>query len=104
MWSIDDLPSLVPGDKFVPPFGAITPQRHYFLFGTPISTADISTDDRDGCARAYAEARAQVNRGMQRLRDEVRAADEYSELLPRTAWEAVYDATAPGPAPFEQQR
>ena len=45
-------------------------------------------------------ARAQVDRGMQQLRDEVRAADDYRALVPRTAWEAVYDA-APGPARFE---
>ena len=40
------LPSLVEGDDFVPPFGAITPARHYFLFGTPISTAAIDPSDR----------------------------------------------------------
>ena len=98
---VDDLPSLVPGDKFVPPFGAITPQRHYFLFGRPLSTESLAADDREGCARVYADARAQVDRGMQRLRDEVRAEDDYRSLVPRTAWEAVYDAAAPGPARFE---
>jgi len=95
------LPSLVPDDKFVPPFGALTPQRHYFLFGKPISTAELRPDDREVCAAAYAELRGQVEAGVTRLRDEVRAKDDFRELLPRTAWEAVYDAQAPGPAALE---
>ena len=80
----------------------ITPCRHYFLFGSPISTAALEPTDRDGCARVYAELKQQVTGGISRLM-EVRAADEFREPLPRTAWEALYDETAPGPAAFEQQ-
>ena len=98
---IDALPSLVADDKFVPPFGTLTPRRHYFAFGKPISTVELRADDRESCASVYAELREQVSGGTVRLREEVRAADPYSELLKRSAWEALYDAQAPGPAELE---
>ena len=94
---VEPLPSLVPDDFFVPPFGYISPQRHYFLFGTPIDTTPIDPADRDECARAYAGLKGQVVEGVRRLDEDVRAADPYRELVPRTAWEALYDAQAPGP-------
>jgi len=101
---IAGMPSLVADDKFVPPFGMITPARHYFLFGTPIDTSALRPDDREGCAAAYAELRAQVDGGIARLKTEVRANDEFRELPKRVAWEAVYDDQAPGPAAFEASR
>ena len=100
---VDAIPSLVPDDKFVPPFGAVTPARHYFLFGTPIPTAGIRPDDREACAAAYTALRGQVEAGIDTLREEVRPADPYRELVPRTAWEALYDAPAPGPPSFERR-
>ena len=42
--------------------------------------------------------------GIARLKTEVRENDEYRELPKRMAWEAVYDAQAPGPVSFEQSR
>jgi hypothetical protein len=98
---VGDLPSLVEGDKFVPPFGAITPNRHYFLFGAPISTAEIDPDDREACAAAYALLRARVEGGLRTLQDDVRPADPYRELVARSAWEASRDAQAPGPPGYE---
>jgi len=94
---VAEMPSLVEDDVFVPPFGAITPQRHYFLFGSPISTSEISSDDSEAVARAYADLRGQVEGGIQRLREEVRPADSYSDLATRTAWEMLYGMQAPAP-------
>ena len=98
---VSELPELVPGDKFVPPFGAITPNRHYFLFGSAISTDEIDPDDREACAAAYRTLRSRVEGGMRVLQDEVRPADPYRELIARSAWETVYAAQAPGPAKYE---
>lgn len=95
---IEALPSLVPGDIFVPPFGYISPARHYFLFGRPIDLRGVDPNDRETCARVYAEVRGAVEGGITRLQLEVRANDPYRELVPRTAWEAMFDAQAPGPA------
>ena len=95
---IEALPSLVPGDVFVPPFGYISPARHYFLFGLPIDLRGVDPNDRETCARLYAEVRGAVDAGITRLQLEVRANDPYRKLVPRTAWEAMFDAQAPGPA------
>ena len=94
------LPSLVPGDAFVPPFGAITPERHYFAFGTPIPTDELDPSDRAGCEAAYANLRAQVEGGMKQLREDVRPKDDYRGLAARLAWEALYDDQAPGPSGY----
>ena len=94
---VDALPSLVPGDVFVPPFGAITPQRHYFLFGAPIDLTSVDPADREACARVYDDVRAAVRGGVSRLQQEVRDEDEYRDLVKRSAWEALFDAQAPGP-------
>ena len=79
----------------MPPVGMITPKRHYFLFGRPLRTAELRADDRAGCERAYAELKARVEGGIERLRREVRANDPYAGLAERTAYEAFYGATAP---------
>ena len=41
---------LMPAEVFVPPFGALTPERHYFLFGQPIDLAGVSPE-RASCSR-----------------------------------------------------
>ena len=97
---VSGLPSLVEGDAFVPPFGAVTPARHYFVFGTPIPTRDLDPSDRAGCEAAYADLRRQVKGGISLLREEVRPADPYRDLVKRSAWEAVYDGQAPGAAGY----
>lgn len=94
---IAGLPSFVDGDVFVPPVGLITPQRHYFLFGQPISTRDIDPADRRACEEAYGRLRAAVRGGVGRLQ-RVRDRDPYRDLLPRTAYEAATGAPAPAPA------
>ena len=98
---IEQLPSLVKDDVFVPPFGAITPSRHYFLFGAPISTAAVDPDDRAACEATYAQLRACVEGGLHVLQDEVRPADPYAAWAQRAAWEAVYDEQAPGPEGYK---
>ena len=54
-----------------------------------------------GCEAAYAELRGQVEGGLRTLQDELRPADPYRELLPRGAWEALYNAQAPGPPGYD---
>ena len=41
---------LMPAEVFVPPFGALTPERHYFLFGQPIDLAGVAAEDQESCA------------------------------------------------------
>ena len=53
------------------------------------------------CEKAYAALRAQVEGGIQDLRRDVRPADQYRDFVARSAWETLYDATAPGPAGYE---
>eukprot|EP00325_Prymnesiales_sp_UTEX-LB-985_P034237 CAMPEP_0174717934 /NCGR_PEP_ID=MMETSP1094-20130205/27573_1 /TAXON_ID=156173 /ORGANISM="Chrysochromulina brevifilum, Strain UTEX LB 985" /LENGTH=120 /DNA_ID=CAMNT_0015917939 /DNA_START=11 /DNA_END=373 /DNA_ORIENTATION=- len=94
---VAQMPSLVEGDVFVPPFGAITPQRHYFLFGQPIPLANLSANDAEGIAAVYAELRTAVESGMHALLDEVRPLDPFRELGKRAAWEALNGVQAPAP-------
>jgi len=94
---VGTLPSFVPGDVFVPPVGALTPQRHYFLFGAPVDLTGVEPSDRETCASVYDEVRAAVVGGVARLKREVRERDGFRDSFKRTAWEAVYDAQAPGP-------
>ena len=94
---VGGMPSLVEDDVFVPPFGAITPQRHYFLFGEPIATAGVDPADREAVAAVYSELKRQVTDGLATLRQEVRPSDPYSDLVKRTAWETLYGVQAPGP-------
>jgi hypothetical protein len=93
---IAGLPSFVDGDVFVPPVGIVNPQRHYFLFGAPISTREIDPTDRAACEEAYARLRAAVEGGVGRLK-RVRDTDPYRDLLPRIAYEAATGAPAPAP-------
>ena len=86
---------MVDGDVFVPPVGLITPKRHYFLFGEPVSTASIDPADRDACQAAYAQLRQRVEGGIERLQREVRAADPYEGIAVRTAYEVFYGQQAP---------
>ena len=95
--------SLVEDDVFVPPVGAITPQRHYFLFGRPISTAEIDPRDEQAVAAAYAELRSRVTGGLRVLQEELRPKDTFRELLPRSAWESLYDTQAPGPVGYTDE-
>ena len=105
----------------MPPVGALTPQRHYFLFGAPVDLTGVEPSDRETCASVCAgiersglrrvlaptsppapvhrhdEVRAAVVGGVARLKREVRERDGFRDNFKRTAWEAVYDAQAPGP-------
>ena len=87
----------MPAEVFVPPFGALTPERHYFLFGQPIDLAGVSPDDEAACAAVYERVQGAVKGGILRLQRDVRANDPYRDLILRSAWEALYDAQAPGP-------
>ena len=95
------MPSLVDGDVFVPPFGAVTPNRHYFLFGEPIATDEIDPNDGAAVAAAYAQLKGRVLEGLLTLQDEVRPADPYANFVRRTAWEGLYDTQAPGPPAYK---
>lgn len=95
---VELLPSLVDGDKFVPPFGVIKPERYYFAFGAPIATDDLAPDDDEAVARVYAQLKAQVLGGIGQLK-QLRARDPYSDFAQRTAFEVLNGAQAPAPPP-----
>ena len=91
-----NLPSLVQDDVFVPPVGTILPARYYFAFGAPLPTEDIDPADDAAIEAAYAELRARVLGGIERLR-ELRARDPYADVVKRTAYEVANGAQAPPP-------
>ena len=90
------LPSLVKDDVFVPPVGQILPERYYFAFGAPLTTDQIAPDDDAAVEAAYAELRARVLGGIDRLR-ELRERDPYSDFTRRTAYEVLNGVAAPPP-------
>ena len=94
---VEDLPTLVEDDLFVPPFGAILPARHYFEFARPIETASISPDDEAAVQAAYAQLRQAVLDGIGELR-ELRERDPYADFARRAAFELATGEQAP-PAP-----
>ena len=88
------LPSLVPDDVFVPPVGTILPARYYFAFGAPLPTENIDPADDAAVEATYAELRARVLGGIERLR-ELRERDPYSDFAQRTAYEVLNGVQAP---------
>ena len=88
------LPSLVPDDVFVPPVGTILPARYYFAFGAPLPTENIDPADDAAVEATYAELRARVLGGIERLR-ELRERDPYSDFAQRTAYEVLNGGQAP---------
>ena len=93
---LEPLPSLVDGDKFVPPFGVIKPERYYFAFGAPIATDGLAPDDDEAVARVYAQLKAEVLGGIAQLKQK-RARDPYADFAQRTAFEVLNGAQAPPP-------
>ena len=88
------MPSLVQDDVFVPPVGTILPARYYFAFGAPLPTDGIDPADDAAVEAAYAELRAGVLGGIERLR-ELRERDPYSDFAQRTAYEVLNGGQAP---------
>ena len=88
------MPSYVEGDIFVPPAGLILPERYYFQFGRPVSTAELRADDEAGIASLHAQLQRDVEAGIDTLR-ECRERDPYRQFPARAAWEAVNGVQAP---------
>lgn len=93
---IAPLPSLVEGDKFVPPIGTILPERYYFAFGTPIPTSAISAGDDAAVEQAYAQLKQRVLGGIEELRA-LRERDGYANFARRAAFELATGDQAPPP-------
>jgi len=92
-----DLPSYVEDDVFVPPVPAPRlqgPRRNYFLFGEPVSTAELDHRDRDACTEVYAKVRRSVEAGLEHLL-EARKKDPFEETTLRYAWEQATGVQAP---------
>ena len=56
-------------ELFTPPFALPKPlpDRHYFLFGKPIDTANIDYRNKSKCDVVYKEVQAEMNRGFRDL-------------------------------------
>ena len=70
------------------------PARHYFVFGQPFDTSTIDHNDRESCARAYADIKSELRRGL----DDVLAArehDPFKDFATRWALERVSGKRAP---------
>jgi len=82
-------------ERFVPPVVVPTvPARHYFVFGQPFDTSTIDHNDRESCARAYADIKSELRRGL----DDVLAArehDPFKDFATRWALERVSGKRAP---------
>ena len=70
------------------------PARHYFVFGTPMSTEGLDHGDREGCEVFYEDVKREMRRGF----DDVlraREKDPFSDSLRRIAYERVTGKIAP---------
>ena len=84
-----------PGERFVTPISVPkVPGRYYFLFGAPISTAEVNPSDRDACAALYTSVQTELEGCIDFLLEK-RQEDPYEPALPRAAVEASWG--------FEQQ-
>jgi len=83
-------------ELFQPPLVVpkIVPARHYFVFGTPMSTKDIDHKDKENCKILYDEVQKEMYRGFDDIlyaRDQ----DPYADSVRRIASEWVSGKQAP---------
>jgi len=83
-------------ELFTPPFALPKPlpDRHYFLFGKPIDTANIDYRNKSKCDVVYKEVQAEMNRGFRDLL-RARESDSYRDSPKRLAYERLTGKTAP---------
>jgi hypothetical protein len=70
------------------------PARHYFLFGQPLDTSQLSPTDAEGATLLYSRVQNAVQGGIDYLL-RARELDEYAALGPRLVKEAVSGEQAP---------
>ena len=80
--------------SFLPLAHTSWPERYYFQFGQPVSTAELRADDEAGIASLHAQLQRDVEAGIDTLR-ECRERDPYRQFPARAAWEAVNGVQAP---------
>jgi len=70
------------------------PARHYFVFGKPMSTANLDPRDKQGCDEFYQEVKKEMQRGF---KDVIRARekDPYVDTARRIVYETVTQKKAP---------
>lgn len=82
-------------ELFTPPFLVPkVPARHYFMFGRPMSTADLDHKNKQECETLYEEIKAEMNRGFDDIL-RARENDPYKDSLQRLALEQITGKPAP---------
>lgn len=82
-------------ELFAPPLVVPSlPARHYFMFGKPMSTADVHHKDMDECNNFYANVQDELNRGFDDIL-QARENDPFSGLFRRVAYEQLTGKRAP---------
>lgn len=85
----EGLPSLVPGDAFIPPIVRPRlegPRRNYFIFGPPVATQGLDPKDLEACEGTYKEVQNAVYAGIDYLK-QARKDDPNEAAIPRIAIE-----------------
>lgn len=70
------------------------PARHYFMFGKPMTTHDLSHKDLDACEDFYQAVQDELNRGFDDIL-EAREKDPYADPVRRLAYEQLLGKKAP---------
>ena len=70
------------------------PERHYFVFGRPISTTNVDYRDRSQCDALYDEVKTEMYRGFDDLLH-ARESDPFRDSLRRISYEKVTGKIAP---------
>jgi len=70
------------------------PARNYFVFGKPFDLRELDPNDKEGCAKVYQAAQAEVRRGLDDLL-RAREHDPFKDPVRRLAYEQVFKKTAP---------
>ena len=83
-------------ELFAAPFALpkLPPARHYFVFGTPMSTDHLNSNDKDGCDVFYKDVKKEMMRGF----DDILAArekDPFGDNVKRLSYETLSGKKAP---------
>lgn len=83
-------------ELFVPPFFVpkFPPARHYFVFGKPLSTANVDCRDLSQCETFYKDVKVELERGFEDVLRS-REKDPYKDNVERLAYEQVTGKPAP---------
>lgn len=83
-------------ELFQPPFALPKPlpARHYFIFGKPINTRDISPKDKDACEQLYKNIQSDMKLGFADVL-RAREKDPFSNSVARVAYEQLNGKQAP---------